>query len=166
MFNSNNAYKLEKRINIMARAITIYLDDESSDLLDKLKEKEPKFNISQFVQNSIKNVNPRLDEPERIKLEWETLEVDLINVKNKIDFLKEQERKLRVEQEAKEQTKREEEIRMLRKREILLVGYKNSLKNFLDVSENKINEIAEEYNNSNKQDSLLEFAQLKGYKLK
>ena len=138
-------------------ATTIYLDEESRNLLKKHKENNPDFNLSAFIQRKIKEDSMEGDNIDISKVDYEIsqCELEIEKIERKILYLKERKRAV-IETRERQEKENEERIQ----------DYAESLFKYCKIKENDAYPLAIEYFNVRHEKTLTSFIEDKNIQMR
>jgi hypothetical protein len=149
----------------MASVKSIYLDDEAIKILDDKKITNSDFNLSQFIQDSLKRINikPKLTYDE-ICGKLREYKVKLIQVKSEIDFLEDEKLKIEVQQQQKKIKEVEIKERDYKKQKDIKDSRINDFMYFYKgINKETAKILSDEFEPVCKTTSMFDFLENKGY---
>lgn len=124
-----------------------YLDYETETALKNIIEKEPDFNLSNFLQKCIidyykeeENISPK-----EYEIEINKKRNRLNEIREEMDLLEEKKRKAELQAEMKKKQEAEAELRAKRKKQEKIMTQIDNLLTFWHIDKKEAEKLAEEY---------------------
>jgi hypothetical protein len=151
----------------MATIKSIYLDDEAVEILDAKRKDHIDFNLSQFIQDSLKNAHkrPKLTYDEIVEKQRE-LQKTVLDAKTELEYIQEQREKYEIEAEQVRKDKIAIEMREAKKQKERMDSRIEHFQFFFKGIDNATaTELAEEFDPiwRDKSQSMYQFLEGKGY---
>lgn len=147
----------------MGKVLTIYLDDISSENLEKVKNNDADFNLSAFIQSKLSEIGKKEDNIDELNIEVSKKEAQINFIQKEVEFLKQKINKKTLEIEGKNKAIQEQEL----KKEKSMLEKIKTLKYFYDVDDALARNLINEFDELDKDSGIDNIYQLmlkKGYK--